>query len=357
MQGKIKIGVLWSVLSSKGQVSNAGNFLICERGKKLLEHFFSNNFNFEYIERTRPFENKYKGIIILGGPLITRKMHQQSRNIFNCIQNSKTPIFGLGLGISGKFIGSYENYFLDNESIFFWKNIYQTTKLLSVRDKTTYKVLSNYGIKAELTGCPALFDLDNSYNLTRSDLALKEKRKANKIIVTIPHLAIHPSVVRSFILTIYFLFLLNKRLKRKKFGVIFQHGCNNILTKIINKLACILGMKTYNMLGKSLDSSELRNYDICIGPRLHSHIFFLSLNKPSFLLNFDARTDAFLKTIKTPSHKYSLSGIKDTIILIEKKIKENNFDEFDEIPKEIFALYGTMKEFLNKIYLFYAEKN
>ncbi|MCK4733775.1 MAG: polysaccharide pyruvyl transferase family protein [Methanophagales archaeon] len=354
---KMRLGVL------HGAISNAGDFLIYERGKRLLGIFLKDKFNFTYIKRFKHINGNFNGLIILGGPFFMPKIRHeyQTQNIIEYIKKRDIPVFCMGLGITGGKFKSETDYFLDNESILFWKYIYETSKLFSVRDKIAYNMLNNYGIKAELTGCPALFNLE----ILEKNKVLAKNEKNNKIAVTIPYLSIGPflsirpfSSVKSLLLTLYFLFLLKRKFNKKELGLIFQHGYPNVATKIMQKIANMIGIKTYDASGKSLDSfSELREYDAHIGTRLHSHIFFLSSNKPSFLFNVDMRTEAFLKTIETPSDKYTISGIRNLVNMLAERIAENNFDEFNNVPNEIRSFYVIMKNFLNKIDLFYSRGN
>ena len=245
-----KIGVLWSVLTTSGKKSNAGNYLICERGKKLLETYCEDVFKYNYIERTKPFNACYDGLIILGGPLISRKLHHQSKMIIESIKDKNTPIFCLGIGISGSKFDTEKEYFIDDESIHFWKYVYQSSKLFSVRDKITKDVLENYGIKTELTGCPALFNLKH----LNENSVHKKKESIKKIAVSIPQFTISTSIrrslsiIRPFFITIYFLYALKKEFREKELGVVFQHGIDNLFTKLIQKYANWIGLKTYDYL-------------------------------------------------------------------------------------------------------------
>ena len=351
MNQKIKICVL------HGAIRNAGDFLIFERGKKLLKKFFGNNFDFVYKKRNEQIDGDFDGLIVLGGPLISRKIHGQSKNILEYLKKMEKdiPIFCIGLGISRDKFDSDKNYFLDHESINFWKYVYRISKLFSVRDKITYSVLKNYDIKAELTGCPALFNLET---LEKNNILAKNKR-INKIAVTIPKLSIGLALssVKSFLLTLYFLFALKRKFNKKGLGLFFQHGYSNLANNIMQKLANMIGMKTYDASGVSLDSfAESYEHDVHIGTRLHSHIYFLSSNKPSFLFNVDMRTEAFLKTIETPSDKYTISGIRNLVNLLAERIAENDFGEFNSVHSEITKFYIGMKNFLNKIVLFYEKR-
>jgi len=200
-----------------------------------------------------------------------------------------------------------------------------------------------------LTGCPALFNLESGKAFSKNNV-----KKINKIIISIPDLTVKSySSINPFLVTLNFLYILGKKFRGAELGIIFQHGYS-IPQQIIKKLANIRGMKTYDASRKSLDSiKELCEYDVHIGTRLHSHIFFLSLNKPSFLFNVDMRTEAFLKTIGTPSDAYTISGIRNLINMLEEGIAENDFDDFHNVPHEIKRFYVVMENFLNKILLFY----
>jgi len=142
MNQKTKICVL------HGAISNAGDFLIYERGKKLLKSFFGDTIDFTYKLRSKPINGNFDGLIILGGPLISRKIHPQVKNIIEYIKDKEIPCTCIGLGISGEKFDSNKDYFLDYESICFWKYVYETSKLFSVRDKITQDVLKKYSIRS-----------------------------------------------------------------------------------------------------------------------------------------------------------------------------------------------------------------
>jgi hypothetical protein len=341
----IRMGVLHGAIEPPN--GNSNDSLIFERGKKILEHFFNSEiYNFTYIVRTKPFNGDFDGLIILGGPLISRTIREQSKNIIEYIKDKNIPVVCLGLGLSGENFKSAKSYFLDAESILFWKYVYGTSKLFSVRDELTYEVLKQYGIDAELTGCPALFSINEKEQMANTEV--------NKILVSIPDLtAKSPSHIKPFCLTLYFLWCLKRKLPDKMFGITFVHGYS-LPQRVIKRFATMLGMKAHDTSKKSLDAfPELYNYDVQIGTRLHSTIFFLSINKPSFLFNVDMRTEAFLNTIETPCEDYTISGIKNLVNMLADRITENDFSEFNKVSSDITSLHSTMKEFLKKIYLFY----
>jgi hypothetical protein len=65
------------------------------------------------------------------------------------------------------------------------------------------------------------------------------------------------------------------------------------------------------------------------------------------------RTEAFLETINTFSEKYTISGVNNLINKVSESIAHDNFDEFDDVPKEVSKLFKVMREFINKMIGFY----
>ncbi len=331
-----------------GGIRNAGDFLILESGKKLLEEFLGEYFEFFYEPRFKRIKkNNFDGIIILGGPLINRTLYQQARNVVEFIKDKDVPVFCLGLGISGKKFTTYETYFQDEDSIIFWKNVYKSSYLFSVRDIKTYKVLKSYGIDAELTGCPALA-IDRSQKTTPS-------KHINKILVSIPNLRIF--MIKDFLLTFYLLYSLKRKFDKKEIGVVFQHGFSTFLLHVIRYICILFGMEAYDLSHKSIDAFEkLSIYDLHVGTRLHLHIYFLTLKKPSILLSVDMRTRAFLDTINTPNDDFAYSGIKKMLNFL-KENERNILEYFIEVTEKIKQYRDKTEKFLNEIKLFYKNEN
>jgi len=193
----IKLGLL------HGAIKNGGDFFIYESGKKLLTSMLSDNVELLDCLRSKPIAGEFDGLIILGGPMIARFMLPQSRNVLDYIKTKEIPVFCLGLGVAGRGPGA--DYSLDSESAGFWRRLYDTSKLFSVRDAFTRDVLERYGIKAELTGCPSLCNVEQ---LERQECA----RKVERIAVTIPLLIMRKkrpraiaNHVRQTLKSIYFL--------------------------------------------------------------------------------------------------------------------------------------------------------
>lgn len=330
-----------------GAMKNSGDFLIYRSGKVLLETYLE-DFDFCYLPRYKKIIDKnFDGIIILGGPIITRTLHPHSKNIKEFLDNKNLPVFCLGVGISGKKFPTYNSFFINSASIEFWRDIYKTSKLFSVRDIETYRVLKNYGIDVELTGCPALC----IYRKSKT-----QNRHINKILISVPNIRFFS--IKDFLLTIYLLAIIRKKLNNKKLGIVFQHGSRTFPLYLIRQIARLMNIKVYDTAGKSIDEiDEIKDYDLHLGTRLHLHIYFLSMEKPTILLNVDMRTNAFLKTIPTISRKFSFSGVRDVVNFI-KKNEKNMIIHFGKAFEKIDELRKIMEKFLNKIkYFYYNEKD
>ncbi len=345
MNAKPKITVL------HGASLNGGDFLIYRRGRDLLEKYLKDKLEFTYLPRFQEIEvDETDGLIILGGPILTRKMHPQTMHIKKLIEKlerkrGEIPVVTLGIGVSSAYSPSYKEYFTDEESVRFWKRVYESSKLVSVRDVETKKVLEAYGIKPRLTGCPALYNMEWE--------AMMPPKKIDSILISLPgsgrhkiwNLKHHSNTSVSY----YLLKAIKRKMDGKKIGVAFQHGFNTKTMEKLEKLAGNLGMETHDISGKSIDETEvLEGYSMHIGPRLHLHIAFLTSKKPSYLLDIDLRTHAFLNTINTPHESFTKKGVDNILQLASKdnseafKVAESEINRYRKELEKYMADIGSL---------------
>lgn len=337
-----------------GAKSNSGDFLIFNRGWNLLERVLgTQNIELVPVKRWEPITGYCDILIILGGPIITRKMHPQSVHIKEYLEKNKVPVICLGIGISGKDYIDYEPYFTDEESVDFWTSVYNSTKLFSVRDIDTLNVLNYYNIPATLTGCPALFDC----NFISHENELSNNMFSNDVTnltVTIPNNK-KMFFTLSAIRTLFFLYYLNTKLSSLdsfiQKQVVFQHGYQSSGNMPIAQFARLMGFSVIDGSGRGInDVSEISDSSVHIGTRLHMNLFFLSQCKVSYLLSVDNRTDAFLKTIPTPSENFSIRGIKCLVDEYFNDLTSDGFKlKFSFVRPKIIELYDFMLDYLKKI--------
>lgn len=350
MMTKKKICVL------HGAIDNAGDFLIKNRGFELISNFLDQDtIEFVPVGRWKQVENKFDALIILGGPLIRSTLHPHAENIYEYISKNEVPVICIGLGLGGNDLYEYDNFFKDKKSVFFWKKIYESSRLFSVRDKDTQLVLKEYGIDAYLTGCPAFFDLET---IKKKNMSLSSeeylKTYIKNVIVTIPNGNLKD--LPNFYRTLYFISYLSLKAiieeSNKNRTLVFQHKISSVANKIYATYARTLGLKVLDASGKGLNEYKtIREGDIHIGTRLHSNIFFLSTDKPSYLLSIDSRTKGFLSTINTPSDKYTMKGIKRLVDLFYEESKNTEVldKRISETSNQISSYYIVMVDFIYKV--------
>lgn len=84
MRCAVRIGAVMTrkIYVAHGAIHNSGDYLIFHRGWDLLERFISaEDVELVPIKRWEPITGHCDALIILGGPIVSRKMHLQSNNI------------------------------------------------------------------------------------------------------------------------------------------------------------------------------------------------------------------------------------------------------------------------------------
>ena len=345
---KIRVGV------AHGAIKNAGDYLIYKRGLNLLKETLGDIAEFVEIKRWIPFDDKnlhLDALIILGGPIVSRRLHSQAKNIYNYVNTHQPnlPIMALGIGISGERFESVEEYFLDEDSLKFWKRVYQSSRLISVRDKMTQRVFEVYGIDSYLTGCPALY---SNPSLQLEDRLKQDINKSgvNTVLITLPNFI--SLNIGSLILSLIFILYIRILFLDKELYLLLQHGAYNFPHKLISLIAKILRFNIINGAYKSIDEiPDVRKADLHIGCRLHTHILFLSEEKPSYLFNLDNRTNAFLTMFNTPFQTFSVKGIITLVNQMKKDLQENTiYEKFKPFYSLIVNDYAQrMRLFLTKL--------
>jgi len=351
----VRIGAVMTrkIYVAHGAIHNSGDYLIFHRGWDLLERFISaEDVELVPIKRWEPITGHCDALIILGGPIVSRKMHLQSNNIKNYIEKNDVPVIPLGVGISGTGYSASEPYFIDQDSVDFWTTVYDSSRLFSVRDVHTRQVLRDYNIPAVLTGCPAFYDQEYISESSDEPGGLL-KGDHHNLTITIPNVRL--SSVLSTITTLFFLSYLRitfsdgERFPHRR--VVFQHGFNSFGNDVIAKIARVLGFETVDGSDRSIDQiTEIHDSDIHIGTRLHTNIFFLSRNKASYLLNVDNRTDAFIKTISTPSENFSFGGVKRLVDRCSNDLRDDQSQRgIKPARTQIMTLYPEMRDYLLRV--------
>ena len=133
-----------------GAKKNAGDFLIYNRARALLEEHvkgeFTTFFRWESLEEKLDIVNKSKGVIICGGPGYNRLFYPGIYKLTDPLDKLEVPVIPMGLGYSG-IPTNIEEFQFTEESLEAIKYIHSKIDRSAVRDVLTQQVLKNISEK------------------------------------------------------------------------------------------------------------------------------------------------------------------------------------------------------------------
>ena len=281
-----------------GSENNVGDHLIVESGLNIIKQEISCEiikFNrFDHKDSTfYDLVNNSNGLILLGGPALRPSFLKKIYNLD--VDKVKTKIITLGIGwkdLSGSFFDTFNYYIGKKESL---------KKLeFSVRDYySKFCIENNIEKTSYTTGCPALY----------SNMVGVKPVKPKSIQKIVFSVGVEYSKSKSLMNQTYNLIeLLNNNYD---LTVAFHHGLSKNYKKARNfnqklystnkKLESYLISKKINycdISGQTDNFKKLyKDTDLHIGYRVHAHIYSMSLNKPTILINEDGRGKALSQTI------------------------------------------------------------
>lgn len=281
---------------------NFGDYLIFERGVKLIKHLKP---NIKIIEGRawEPLDSQFNltdiktvdAIVIPGCPGITRYTYPNTYPLCDIVFKYEIPVYFLGVGsvISPYWADKLE---YSNETLSFLKYINKYAPI-GVRDNITEKILNNTGMTASLNGCPSW------YRLPDMGKQLDNNTNIRQIIFSVPasgrQVVSFLSVIKKFrneIPEVKCIVSFNRGLGKGNNTSAAEYQRNNFIYNKVRSYGCDIIDMSYSTKNNNIyDESDLH-----IGFRVHTHIYFLSIGKPTFLLAEDSRGVGMLQTIQTP---------------------------------------------------------
>lgn len=350
-----------------GAVKNAGDFLIQKRSIELLKKHFP-NCNIKIYNRLNsidPYINEINNsdcIVLAGGPLVMADTYPNRIPLTNNLDDIKAPIITIGIGWYGKNDlpkTIYENYILDDSTIKLFKKI-ESFAPISCRDWHTVRILKNNGLtNAIMTGCPALFDLNE---INKIGLRNDNFSEINNICVSDPGYGMNTQ--KCYDLLVY----LRNKYPKAEIKLVFHRGieADDFTSEIRAQKNHNLMSKASNLGVKNLDiaySAEgFKVYDECdihIGFRVHAHIYNLSQRNLSILIEEDGRgigIDYALNLHGIKPYHYIYDSEHSEVIIEDNKYmindidsllfeyKSNNFHSIDLSVQTIHEYYLSMSK-------------
>ena len=330
-----------------GAKKNVGDFLIYNRCRNLASHFLKHD-DFLVYERWKPLDdhiadiNKTDGIVLCGGPLFSRNMYPANMPFVSRIEDIKVPVVPVGIGWYNKKNFSFEKFRFNTNTLKFIRQIHSMINCSGVRCPDTLAILKKHGIdNALLTGCPALYDLKSMGK------PLQASGQINRIVVSDPaDLMLYPKVIG-----------LIRRIKRlfagAEINLCFHRGIqpdiytsmrNSLSARILKAMAKSYGCLVHDVSSNTDNIEFYRECDLHIGFRVHAHVFFASIRKPTFLLQEDGRGIGMSKLMGVGDVNARKSNAAAEIMDRVEQSVEVGFRNFSHIPDLIDKKFLTMKK-------------
>lgn len=312
------------LITLTGAKKNIGDFLITDRCEKLLKSL-KPDLELVKLPHWEAFDDKLElinnslAVVIFGGPGYQINMYPGVYKLVKNIDDIKVPIIPLGLGwkgVPGDFITTKE-YVFSKKSLSLLHKINESLDTLSCRDYYTAEALRNNGIKPLMTGCPVWYNLDY----------IGKKMQLPK---TIKKLVYTPAQMPEFKeQSVQVMTMLKEMFPEAEIFCSFHRGIGTKdkytpdwdveTTRYLSDRAKIYGLIPVDT---SFDLKRIDFYHDCdfhVGYRVHAHINFLSMRKPSLLIHEDGRG-------RGVSEALNIVGVDGFVRNREESI-------FDSIPK------------------------
>jgi hypothetical protein len=278
-------------------IRNVGDDLIHQRGRRLIEHVAPGT---ELVQAKGwlPLEEslssaeiaRLEGIIVPGGPGVRRNLAR----IYPFLEGAAArgiPVAFLGVG--SRFFPATlraSRELLDPATVETLRRAGAHAPI-GVRDHLTRRALLDARIDSQVNGCPAWYSIDHID--TRPALP----KAVSRVALTPPaELLFFPQCIALMRAT-------RALLPSARVLVGFHHGVRTddpVVTTANLELVGECRALGFEVEDLAADSEKLKVYadcDLHIGYRVHAHIFFSSLRKPTFLVAEDSRGLGVLQTL------------------------------------------------------------
>lgn len=340
-----------------GAYANAGDFLIEERCKLLLEANIKKTQidilkrNISYDDKT-DLLNSYDLIVFGGGPGFQKNLYPDKVPFVSDLDALKVPVSIMGWGWKGRNTNLqtiYKKYRFSPKMLDFIRYIDHNGIPISCRDWNTVQVLRKYGINSlQMTGCPAWYDLRYI-----NDLHVKAASPIKKICISDAAYADN-------------LHLMNTVIEFVRSAFPFA-DIKLILHRGIHKRNRFLTMKDFvsqyqmsyaDIAGSVTGFSQYDDCDLHIGFRVHAHIYNLSRGNRSILINEDARgsgvNDALgIRNIWINHPFITKSNRKD---YLQRQLSDylhfltnTNFQQYETACQILCKYYVAMQKYIKSI--------
>lgn len=343
-----------------GACVNAGDFLIKERAKALLKHYYpeceiNEFYRNQKLDGFMEQINSNDIMIFAGGPGYFKDFYPRMAPLTDNLDNFKIPLMFMGMGWYGADSNPYTvyKYELGEAMTGLLKRAVNDTGLLGCRDYFSMNILRNAGIEESLmTGCPAWYDLGF---VNQTEYTGPRLNEVKKICIS------NPADQNNYPMAMELAVFIRKFFGDKDITFVCHRGFANPALGV-DKVLESYGIK-YVDISNSDDGFKI--YDDCdlhIGYRVHAHIYNLSKRKLSILVEEDGRgagVDMALGLSGIPARISALSGnkiahIENTYIPTQAEdellnLEANNYAKLDAAFYMMNKYYKEMERHVKSI--------
>jgi hypothetical protein len=269
-----------------GARKNAGDYLFGERGRELLAHYRADRTCVEW-DRFAPLDgrldevNRARAVILLGGPAYAAGFHPAIYPLATPLDRITVPVVPLALGWGGEPDRDWSRFAFTPASRDALHWIHSRISASSCRDQPTLEILGRHGINnVVMTGCTAWHHLPSLHR------PFQEPSTVRLVVVTT---AANRRLYRQ---NVELLDRISDRFPEATRYCVFHRGIGwdrqstppNALFHL--RLARRARQRGYEVVDAADDLRKLDFYHECdlhVGYRVHAHLFFRSIRRPSFL--------------------------------------------------------------------------
>lgn len=335
-----------------GAKKNVGDFLIRHRGVALLKHLVPDH-DLVLHERWRPLPDdlaaEARSIVICGGPGLSANFYPHVYRLVPDLRKLEKPVLPIALGWRGEPMSGAEDFRFLPESKDALEVIHSRISWSTVRDDLSLGIMGRNGIdNVRRSGCVAW------YHLPSLGRPLHRPHEIRHLVFT------PPAQPKFFMESLRILVALKRRFPKAARICSFHRGLKADeytrgreanASRLLARAAQWLG---FEVIDASFDLSAIEFYesaDLHVGYRVHAHLYFLSVRRPSLLISEDGRGLGQALSLGDPyALKAGESGLADRVLQsIDEELK-NSFASSDIAVEEIERTWPVMQETIGQLY-------
>jgi polysaccharide pyruvyl transferase WcaK-like protein len=286
-------------------------------------------------------------VILLGGPAYARDFWPGVYPLCRDLARLEVPVVPLALGWCGEPARAPERFGFDADSLRALRWIHGRIEQSSCRDDLTREILRRHGISnAVVTGCTVWHD---PAELGRE---FARPERVSRLVFT-------PGARRVLALqNAALLVRLRRRFPQAEIACVFHRGLDaDALTRssdafVARGLARLARRLGCRVIDAAFDVEKIRFYrdcDLHVGYRLHAHLAFLSLRKPSLLLQEDGRGVGATQSLGLPDvYARQRGALRRLLARLDAELA-SRFAGFAPVAARLDAAHARMREFLEAL--------